>query len=238
MAVADPALVDHGAVVRHLHGLADAGLAALHYPQFVGGVVQTQRRHLVAREPLPAAPEGAELDAGTWRPSPGARRASPGPLVVEEEHQVEPPVGLLLPLLPQAQDVFGRHRDGHPVVQQALLWHLRIDDLQQTTAFRFLAFNSTSKTATVALVTGRFVARTVFLHFLLSRFREGRLKRTSPCGGFSTLVSWWFYQSGIRRVSAAFCPHQLQRLQRRLVLRAPAAGSCADNRMFPIRTDK
>lgn len=37
--VADPALVDHGAVVRHLHGLADAGLAALHDPQFVGSVV-------------------------------------------------------------------------------------------------------------------------------------------------------------------------------------------------------
>lgn len=37
--VADPALVDHGAVVCHLDGLADAGLAALHYPQFVGGVV-------------------------------------------------------------------------------------------------------------------------------------------------------------------------------------------------------
>lgn len=37
--VADPALVDHGAVVRHLNGLADAGLAALHYSQFVGSVV-------------------------------------------------------------------------------------------------------------------------------------------------------------------------------------------------------
>lgn len=56
--VADPALVDHGAVVRHLNGLADAGLAALHDPQFVGRVVQAQRRHLVAREPLPAGSKG------------------------------------------------------------------------------------------------------------------------------------------------------------------------------------
>lgn len=56
--VADPALVDHGAVVGHLNGLADAGLAALHDPQFVGRVVQAQRRHLVARQPLPADSNG------------------------------------------------------------------------------------------------------------------------------------------------------------------------------------
>lgn len=37
--VADPALVNHSAVVRHLNGLTDAGLAALHDPQLVGGVV-------------------------------------------------------------------------------------------------------------------------------------------------------------------------------------------------------
>lgn len=55
VAVADSALVDHGSVVRHLNGLADAGLAALHYAQFVRCVVNTQGCDLVAREPLPAA---------------------------------------------------------------------------------------------------------------------------------------------------------------------------------------
>lgn len=44
VAVADSALVDHGAVVRHLDGLADAGLAALHYAQLVRRVVCAQVR--------------------------------------------------------------------------------------------------------------------------------------------------------------------------------------------------
>ena len=55
---------------------------------------------------------------------------SPRPLVVKEEHQVELLVGLLLPLLPQTEDLFGWDRDGHPVVQQTLLWHLWVDDLE------------------------------------------------------------------------------------------------------------
>lgn len=63
MAVADSALVDDGAVVRHLDRLADAGLASLHDAQLVGGVVETQRCHLVAREPLPAT---GEVQAVTW----------------------------------------------------------------------------------------------------------------------------------------------------------------------------
>lgn len=62
--VADPALVDHGTVVRHLNGLADAGLAALHDPQFVGRVVQAQRRHLVARQPLPTRLNGQSETVG------------------------------------------------------------------------------------------------------------------------------------------------------------------------------
>lgn len=57
MAVADPALVDHGAVVRHLDRLADAGLAALHYAQLVRCVVYSQGRHFVSWEPLPADAE-------------------------------------------------------------------------------------------------------------------------------------------------------------------------------------
>lgn len=56
----------------------------------------------------------------------------PRPLVVEEEHQVELLVGILLPLLPQTEDFFGWDWNGHPVVQQTLLWHLWVDDLEQT----------------------------------------------------------------------------------------------------------
>lgn len=60
------------------------------------------------------------------------KRLSPSPLVVEEEHQVEPPVGLLLSLLPQTENIFGGDGDGHPVVQHTLLRHLWIDDLEQS----------------------------------------------------------------------------------------------------------
>lgn len=74
--VADPALVDHGAVVRHLNRLADAGLAALHDPQFVGRVVQAQGRHLVAREPLPAGSKGGGAESDCWKgPLIGADRS-------------------------------------------------------------------------------------------------------------------------------------------------------------------
>lgn len=134
--MADPALVDHGTVVRHLNRLPDAGLAALHDPQFVGRVVQAQGRHLVAWEPLPVASNGEGGDrfrrVGEVFRLPRKRRVSPGALVVEEEHQIEPLVGLLLSLLPQTENVFGRDRDGHPVVQHALLRHLWIDDLEQS----------------------------------------------------------------------------------------------------------
>lgn len=51
---AHAALVDHGAVVGHLHRLADGGLPALHHTQLVTRVVHTQRSHFVLREPLPA----------------------------------------------------------------------------------------------------------------------------------------------------------------------------------------
>lgn len=57
---------------------------------------------------------------------------SPCSLVVKEQHQVEPLGGVLLPLLPQMEDVFGWDGDGHPVVQQALLGHLWVDDLEGT----------------------------------------------------------------------------------------------------------
>lgn len=57
MAVADSALVHHGAVVRHLDGLADAGLAALHYAQLVRCVFYTQRCQLITWEPLPTVPK-------------------------------------------------------------------------------------------------------------------------------------------------------------------------------------
>lgn len=54
LTMADSALMDHGAVVGHLDRLADAGLAPLHYTQFVVCVVYAQRCHLVTWEPLPA----------------------------------------------------------------------------------------------------------------------------------------------------------------------------------------
>lgn len=60
VAVADAAQVDHGAVVRHLHGLADAGLATFHNAQLVSRVVHTQRGHFVPGEPLPAEPDRPE----------------------------------------------------------------------------------------------------------------------------------------------------------------------------------
>jgi len=61
VAVADSALVDHGAVVRHLDRLADAGLATLHDAQLVRRVVDTQGGHFVPWEPLPAVPETQTL---------------------------------------------------------------------------------------------------------------------------------------------------------------------------------
>lgn len=72
---------------------------------------------------------------------------SPCPLVVKEEHQVEPLTGLLLPLLPEMEDVFGWDRDGHPIVQQALLWHLWVNDLEWTHSQSNRQFRSVYSTA-------------------------------------------------------------------------------------------
>lgn len=66
MAVADSALVDHGTVVRHLNGLADAGLASLHHAQFVRRVVYAQRCHFVTWKPLPTVPN-TDLDQWSLR---------------------------------------------------------------------------------------------------------------------------------------------------------------------------
>lgn len=60
MISADAALVHHGAVVGHLDGLPDAGLAALHHAQLVRRVVHAQRRQLVTRQPLPTDQEKRE----------------------------------------------------------------------------------------------------------------------------------------------------------------------------------
>lgn len=57
---------------------------------------------------------------------------SPCPLVVKKKHQVKFLIHLLLPLLPQTEDIFGWDGDRHPIVQQALLRHLRVNDLKQT----------------------------------------------------------------------------------------------------------
>lgn len=74
-------------------------------------------------------------------------RPSPCPLVVKEEHQVEPLLGLLLPLLPQTEDVFGWDGDGHPVVQQALLGHLWVDDLKRSQTVAMSIFRDSLKTS-------------------------------------------------------------------------------------------
>ena len=60
----------------------------------------------------------------------GVCAPSPCALVVEEEHQVEPLPGLLLPGLPQLQHLLGGDGDGDAVVQDAVLWHLWVDDLR------------------------------------------------------------------------------------------------------------
>lgn len=49
------AQVDHGSVVGHLHGLADAGFAPLHHFQLVHGVIHAQGKDFVPWQPLPAA---------------------------------------------------------------------------------------------------------------------------------------------------------------------------------------
>lgn len=55
----------------------------------------------------------------------------PSPLVVEEEHQEESLASLLLPGLTQTEHVQWGHGDGHPVMQQALLGHVWVNDLQR-----------------------------------------------------------------------------------------------------------
>lgn len=56
VAVAHPALVNHGAVVCHLDRFADAGLATFHNAQLVSCVIYAQGCHLVTRKPLPTTP--------------------------------------------------------------------------------------------------------------------------------------------------------------------------------------
>lgn len=73
--------VNHGSVVGHLHGLADAGFSAFHHLQLVHCVVHTEGIDFVTRKPLPATErrvenpitEGIERGNGerkadTWRP--------------------------------------------------------------------------------------------------------------------------------------------------------------------------
>lgn len=55
----------------------------------------------------------------------------PGALVVKEQNKVEFLSSLLLSLLSEPQHILRRHRDGHAVMQDALLWHVRIYDLPQ-----------------------------------------------------------------------------------------------------------
>lgn len=60
--------------------------------------------------------------------------SSPGALVVKEEHQVESLPSLLLPRFPKLQHLLGGNGDGDTVVQNAVLRHLRVDDLKEQEA--------------------------------------------------------------------------------------------------------
>lgn len=64
VAVADSALVDHGAIVRHLNRFPNAGLAALHYAQLVCGVVNTQMCQFFTWQPLPRITETQSSTVG------------------------------------------------------------------------------------------------------------------------------------------------------------------------------
>lgn len=55
----------------------------------------------------------------------------PGALVVKEENKVEFLSSLLLSLLSEPQHIWRWHRDGHAIMQHALLRHVRIYDLSQ-----------------------------------------------------------------------------------------------------------
>lgn len=56
---------------------------------------------------------------------------SPAALVVEEEHEVELLLRLVLHLLADSQHVHGGHGDGHAVVLAAHPRHVGVDDLQR-----------------------------------------------------------------------------------------------------------
>lgn len=58
-------------------------------------------------------------------------RRSPAALVVEEEHEVELLLRLVLHLLADAQHVHGGYGDGHAVVLAAHPRHVGVDDLQK-----------------------------------------------------------------------------------------------------------
>lgn len=63
---------------------------------------------------------------------------SPGAFVVEKENQEESLASFFLSLVPQAQYVERRHRDGYAVMQQTLLRHVWIYDLQNKSSFNHL----------------------------------------------------------------------------------------------------
>lgn len=63
---------------------------------------------------------------------------SPGAFVVEEENQEESLAGFFLSLVAQAQYVERRYRDGYAIMQQTLLRHVWIYDLQNKSSFNHL----------------------------------------------------------------------------------------------------
>lgn len=75
------------------------------------------------------------LQARDWKGGGGVmtarERRSPAALVVEEEHEVELLLRLVLHLLADAQHVHGGYGDGHAVVLAAHPRHVGVDDLQK-----------------------------------------------------------------------------------------------------------
>lgn len=125
----------HGAVVRRVNGLADAGLLPLHQAQLVHGVVHPQGEQLVPGEPLPGR-HARQEEASASRSARGRGPRTlwillPSPFGVKEEHQEELVALLRFPPLPQLEDLHGRHWNGDAVVKEPFLGHVRVNDLQQ-----------------------------------------------------------------------------------------------------------
>lgn len=164
MISSNSAQMDHSSVVGHLHRLPDTGFLAFHHTQFISSVVNAKRDNLISWQPLPADTDirtynsltvpskilkssdtyngylekQSLVDKAKGKQSKSLVLCSPGAFVVEEENQEESLASFFLSLVAQAQYVERRHRDGHAVMQQTLLRHVWIYDLQNKSSFNHL----------------------------------------------------------------------------------------------------